>query len=111
MTSVSPKTAALAPLALNPDVGGRARPSAEYLLTTPLPTLFNELGIELFESNITDDGFFGAVVVMRDGGIILSMPAGRSSTERKVIAYGLLGHALGISLPPLPDSVESVQLV
>lgn len=88
-----------------------ALPSAERLLTAPLHDLFEELDVELVEPDIADDGFFGAVFVLRDGGIVLSMPTGRPRVERDVIARGLLGNALRVPLPPLPDSLMATQLV
>lgn len=85
-------------------------PSAERLLTAPLHDLFDELDVELVESDIDDEGFFGAAFVLREGGIVLSMPADRSMTERNVIARGLLGNALRIPVPPLPDSLDFSEL-
>lgn len=76
------------------------------LLDTPLPQLLGELGVELHESSITDAGFYGAVVVLRDGQMVLSMPGGRSAFQRDTVARMLLAEALGIETAPIPEPLR-----
>ncbi|MGK5733314.1 hypothetical protein [Streptomyces sp. URMC 124] len=87
----------------------RRVPSAARLLSAPLAELLKETGAQLFESDITDEGFFGAVIVRR-GRIVLSMPKGRPARERDVIARGLLGNALGVELSRFPEPLETVSI-
>ena len=79
--------------------------TASHIMSAPLPDLLAEVGAELVESAIDDDGFFGAVVECRDGRIVLAMPQGRPGWERDVIARSLLGNVLGVGLSPLPAPV------
>ena len=72
------------------------RPTADYLLDTPLPQLLAENRVELVDSSITDRTFFGAFVERRDGSRILSMPTGRSPFERDTAARWLLADGLGL---------------
>ncbi|MFE9736136.1 hypothetical protein ACFYO9_37420 [Streptomyces sp. NPDC005863] len=73
------------------------------LLDTPLPELLSEYGVELVSSSITDAGFFGAFVELKDGSRILSMPTGRSGFERDTVARMLLSDGLGLGGPPVPE--------
>jgi hypothetical protein len=81
-----------------------ARPalSTHRLLDAPLDELLSELDVELVDSSITDDGFFGALVERRDGTRVLSMPVGRSAFERDTAARMLLAEGLGLDAPPVP---------
>ncbi|WP_210637190.1 hypothetical protein [Streptomyces sp. GESEQ-13] len=76
------------------------------LLDSPLPHLLAAYGVELENSTITDAGFFGAFVVLRDGSRVLSMPMGRSEFERDTAARMLLAEGLGLSAPPVPAPLE-----
>ncbi|MGW5210031.1 hypothetical protein ACWEQO_02115 [Streptomyces sp. NPDC004051] len=77
-------------------------PSVDRLMDAPLPVLMNELGVTLFDSDITDREFFGAVVERKTGELILSLPAGRSELERDTVARYLLAQALGVKVAPMP---------
>lgn len=85
-----------------------ARPalSTDHLLDAPLPQLLAEYGVGLVDSSITDPGFFGAFVVLRDGSQVLSMPTGRSDFERDTAARMLLAEGLGLEAPPVPAPLE-----
>lgn len=80
--------------------------TADHLMDTPLPQLLAELDVELHESSITDSGFYGAVVVLRDGQMVLSMPGGRSEFEQDTVARMLLAEALGIETAPIPEPLR-----
>lgn len=73
------------------------------LLDAPLPQLLAEHRVEIVDSSITDAGFFGAYVELRDGSRLLSMPIGRSAFERDTAARMLLAEALNLDAPPLPE--------
>ncbi|MFF7854129.1 hypothetical protein [Streptomyces sp. NPDC007904] len=78
------------------------KPSVDHLMDTPLPVLINELGVTVFDSDITDREFFGAVVERKTGELILSMPRGRSQLEHDTVARYLLAHAFGVDVAPMP---------
>ncbi|MET8080048.1 hypothetical protein [Streptomyces sp. NPDC005303] len=80
-----------------------AASAAPDLLDVPLADLLAAHGVELVESSITDATFFGAFVERRDGGRILSMPAGRSAFERDTAARMLLADGLGLDAAPVPE--------
>lgn len=76
--------------------------SPTRLLDAPLPQLLDELGVELVESSITERGFTG--YVWREGDrLLLAMRQGQSACEREMLARALLGDALGVPMPPLPE--------
>jgi hypothetical protein len=76
--------------------------TTDRLLDTPLPQLLAELDVELVESGITEYGFTG--YAHREGGrLLLAMRPGQPAAERDCVARALLGCALGIPMPPLPE--------
>lgn len=79
---------------------------APDLLGAPLPDLLAAYDVELFESSVSDAGFFGAFVKPQEGGRVLSMPSGRSEFERDTVARMLLAEAFGLDAPPLPSSLS-----
>lgn len=83
--------------------------STDHLLSAPLPQLLAEVGAELVESSITDEGFTGAAVVA-EGRVLLSMPPGRPDWERDAVARALLGDVLRVPLPPLPSPYTLTEL-
>ena len=72
------------------------------LLDTPLPQLLADVGARLVESSICEPGFTG--YVWREGGrLLLAMRPGQPAVERDCVARALLGGALGVPMPPLPE--------
>lgn len=80
------------------------------LLDAPLDQLLLELDVELRLSSITDPGFIGAVVLLPDGHLILSMPPGRPRLERDTVARAMLGQVIGVPLGPLPEMYQLTEL-
>lgn len=80
--------------------------SPARLLGAPLPQLLTEADAEIYDSSITDAGFFGAAIQRKDGHIALAMPPARDAVERDTIARILLGKVLGIPMAPLPRSLR-----
>ncbi|OQQ13007.1 hypothetical protein B0675_40020 [Streptomyces sp. M41(2017)] len=77
-------------------------PSTADLLDTPLPQLLADLGAVLVESGITEYGFSG--YAHREGGrLLLAMRRGQPALERDCVARALLGNALGVPMPELPE--------
>lgn len=83
------------------------KPTAAEFFDAPLPELYERLNVGLVESSITEPGFFGAVVVRREGGIVLMLAPDRGEFETDCIARSLLAQAVGVTLPPLPDSLTT----
>jgi hypothetical protein len=81
--------------------------SPAALVKIPLPDLLAKFDAELYDSSITDAGFFGAAIRREDGHIALAMPSGREAFERDTVARILLGKVLGIPLAPLPRSLRA----
>ena len=81
-------------------------PTVDRLLDAPLDDLLIELRVELHRSRITDPGFFGALLQLPDGSLVLSMPVGRSAFERDTAARMLLAEGLGLDAPPVPAPLE-----
>ncbi|WP_282790879.1 hypothetical protein [Streptomyces sp. CC224B] len=75
--------------------------SPGFVLGAPLPELLAVARVELTESSITDRSFFGAVVELRGGEVVLAMPTGRSELERDTMARYLIAQAFGVALPKL----------
>lgn len=73
----------------------RSTPSAGFVMDAPLPVLIDELGVTLIDSSISDREFFGAVVRLKTGELLLTMPAGRTGLEHDTVARSLLADALG----------------
>ncbi|TVL89785.1 hypothetical protein CD790_25650 [Streptomyces sp. SAJ15] len=84
--------------------------SPARLLSAPLPDLLADLEVQLVESGIADESFFGAVFRLEER-LVLVAPSGCPTDEWDVLARGLLGQALGVSLPALPSSVAAVEVV
>ncbi|MFJ3666524.1 hypothetical protein ACIPSE_08715 [Streptomyces sp. NPDC090106] len=87
------------------------KPSADYLMDTPLPVLIDELGATLADSSIADREFCGAVLVRRrTGELRLTLPTGRSELEHDVVARYLLAQALGVPVPELPTPFITIRI-
>ncbi|WP_188274358.1 hypothetical protein [Streptomyces sp. CBMA152] len=79
-------------------------------MDAPLADLLVELAVDLYDSSITDPGFFGFAAVRDSGQIALGMPSGRDEFERDTVARMLLGKMLDIPMPPLPEGFETTVL-
>ncbi|AZM56897.1 hypothetical protein DMA15_33560 [Streptomyces sp. WAC 01529] len=84
-------------------------PSAEYLLDTPLPDLLAALNVKVCSR---DGGprFTGGACVGEDGSVLLVRPVGRPAAEWKMVARSMLGAALRVSMPPLPEPYRLTEL-
>lgn len=79
------------------------------VLDAPLPDLLAETGVELVDSSITDAGFCGAIVQPKAGGIVLTMPTGRSELEHDSVARSLIAKLFNINLTELPAPFATVE--
>jgi hypothetical protein len=85
-------------------------PSVDHLMDTPLPVLINELGVTLIDTDIDDADFFGAVVQVKTGELLLSLPAGRTELEHDTMARYLLAQILGVDVAPLPAPLTTTEV-
>ncbi|MEV6696265.1 hypothetical protein AB0M68_03755 [Streptomyces sp. NPDC051453] len=54
-------------------------------------------------SRITDPTFTGGAAVRPDGTLLFAKPPGRSAAEWDMLARAMLGQALRVPLPELPE--------
>jgi hypothetical protein len=80
----------------------RPVPSPDHLLDAPLPDLLAEFNVDVSTLE-TDPGFTGGAYVRADGSLLFVRPAGRPVAEWEIVARAMLGRALRVPLPDLPD--------
>ncbi len=83
--------------------------STDHLLDTPLPQLLAEFDVEVSMLE-TDPGFTGGAYVRGDGSLLFVRPAGRPEAEWEMVARSMLGRALRVPMPELPDLYELTEL-
>lgn len=80
------------------------KPSVDHLMDAPLDTLLAEFDVEQVEMRtITDPTFTGYMTVGKSGRLLLAVPPARPRIEREITVRAMLGAALGVDLPELPD--------
>jgi hypothetical protein len=84
----------------------RKAPTADHLLDAPLPQLLAEFRVYVSELPIADATFTGGTYVRSDGSLLFAMRRGQPAAEREMIARAMLGAALRVSLPPLPEPYQ-----
>ena len=87
----------------------QTKPSVDHLLDTPLPQLLAEFNVAVSVLE-TDAGFTGGAYVRADGSLLFVRPAGRPAAEWEIVARGMLGKALRVPLPELPDLYQLTEL-
>lgn len=83
-----------------------ATPTADHLMDTPLESLLAEYRVEVEPSSITDPEFTGGAVVRGDGSLVFVRPPARPASEWEMMARFLLGKALRVQLPDLPEPYQ-----
>lgn len=78
-------------------------PTVDYLMDTPLEQLLAEFGVDVSELPIPDPGFTGGTYVREDGSMLFAMRLGQPAAEREMIARAMLGEALRVPMPELPE--------
>ncbi|OEJ57764.1 hypothetical protein BGM19_07060 [Streptomyces agglomeratus] len=84
------------------ETASTGEPTIDRLCTAPLGELIAETNVQLIDSSIDDESFFGAVVVRPRKRTVLLMPTQRSEIENDVITRYLIGQSFGMDLTPLP---------
>jgi hypothetical protein len=79
------------------------RPTTDHLLDTPLPQLLAEFRVDVSELPIDEPGFTGGTYIRGDGSMLFAMREGQPAAEREMIARAMLGEALRVPMPPLPE--------
>jgi hypothetical protein len=79
-------------------------PTADHLLDTPLPQLLAELDAELRLLPIDDETI--CVTEVRDGRLTLELSSLWPAPLRELMARSMLGEALRVPLPALPEPFE-----
>lgn len=84
----------------------RSAITADHLLDTPLPQLLAEFRVDVSELPIQDPDFTGGTYVRDDGSLLFAMREGQPAAEREMIARAMLGEALRVPMPPLPEPYQ-----
>lgn len=84
----------------------KTAPSTGHLLDTPLPQLFAEFGVDVSELPIEEPQFTGGTYIRPDGTMLFAMREGQPPAERDMIARAMLGQALHVPMPPLPEPYQ-----
>jgi hypothetical protein len=87
----------------------QTKPSPDYLLDTPLPQLLVELDAELALVPVDDDTICG-VTEVRGSRIRLSLSSFWPESVRDAMARAMLGVALRVPLPALPEPFAVTEL-
>lgn len=84
--------------------------STDRLLTAPLDELLAEFRVDVSELPIEDRTFTGGTYVRKDGTMLFALRQGQPAAEREMIARAMLGRALRVPMPPLPDLYQLTEL-
>lgn len=83
--------------------------STDHLLDTPLPQLLAEFAVDVSIVE-ADPGFTGGAYVRGDDSLLFVRPASRPEVEWEIVARAMLGQALRVPMPPMPDLYELTEL-
>src|SRR5215470_7861470 len=83
--------------------------STDHLLDTPLGNLLAEFNVDVSVLE-ADPGFTGGAYVRSDGSLLFIRPAGSPEVEWEIVARAMLGQALRVPMPELPDLYELTEL-
>lgn len=84
-------------------------PSTDHLLDAPLPDLLAEFNVDVSVLE-AGPGFTGGTYVREDGSLLFVRPAGRPVTEWELMARSMLGQALRVPMPELPEPYQLTEL-
>ncbi|MEF9521324.1 MULTISPECIES: hypothetical protein [Streptomyces] len=83
--------------------------SALRLLNAPLGDLLAEYDVDVVVLE-ADPGFTGGTYVREDGSLLFARPAGQLGDEWELMARAMLGAALRVPMPPLPEPYQLTEL-
>ncbi|MET9445035.1 hypothetical protein [Streptomyces sp. NPDC006610] len=78
-------------------------------MDAPLEALLAEFEVTVSVLE-ADAGFTGGAYVRSDGSLLFVRPAGRPDVEWELTARAMLGAALRVPLPPLPEPYRLTEL-
>jgi hypothetical protein len=87
----------------------RSNLTADRLLEDSLADLFTRFGVAVSVME-ADAGFTGGAYVHTDGSLLFVRPAGRPEAEWELTARAMLGAALRVPLPPLPEPYRLTEM-
>ncbi|MFE7727440.1 hypothetical protein ACFU5D_16795 [Streptomyces anthocyanicus] len=85
------------------------KPSPDRLMNAPLPQLLDEHGVDVTVLE-AGPGFTGGTYVRDDGSLLFARPAGQRDDEWELMARAMLGAALRVPMPPLPEPYQLTEL-
>lgn len=84
-------------------------PSVDHLMDTPLDALLAEFGVDVSEVD-GEPGFTGGAYVRGDDSLLFVKPARRPAAEWELMARAMLGAALRVPMPELPEPYQLTEL-
>lgn len=95
--------------ARSPAPAASITPTVDHLMDAPLDDLLAEFQVAVRVLDC-DPGFTGGAAVRGDGSLLFVKPAGRPAVEWELMARAMLGKALRVSLPDLPDAYQLTEM-
>ena len=86
-----------------------ATPTADHLMNEPLDRLLAEFGVAVSEID-AEPRFTGGAYVRGDRSLMFVKPAKRPAVEWELMARAMLGKALRVRLPELPEPYQLTEL-
>lgn len=84
-------------------------PTVDRLLNAPLDDLLAEFGVAVRVLDC-DPAFTGGAAVRENGSLLFVKPTGRPAVEWELMARALLGKALRVPLPELPEAYQLTEM-
>lgn len=85
-------------------------PTTDHLLDAPLPDLLAEFRVDVTELPIPDRTFTGGTYVRPDGSLLFALRQGQPAAEREMISRAMLGRALRVPMPELPEPYQLTEM-
>lgn len=84
--------------------------TTDHLLDAPLSQLLAEFRVDVSELQVDEPKFTGGTYIRPDGTMLFAMPAGQNRWEREMIARAMLGQALHVPMPDLPEPYQLTEV-
>lgn len=88
----------------------QTKPSVDHLMDAPLDTLLAEFRADVSVLPVPDRAFTGGTYVREDGSMLFVFREGQPPVEREMITRAMLGRALRVPMPELPDLYQLSEL-
>lgn len=80
-------------------------PTVDHLMDAPLDELLAEFGVDVSEID-AEPGFTGGAYVRGDSSLVFVKPTSRPAIEWELMARAMLGTALHVPMPALPEPYQ-----